>query len=299
MNDLDLAAAGAPGTWATRTAATAELDPPYAVLDRGALAANAADLVRRAGGVPIRVASKSIRTRAAIDALLAMPGFHGVLGYTLAESIWLARHGVTDVVVGYPTVDRGAIARLAADETLASRVTLMVDSVAQLDVVDAVVAPSARPAIRVAIDLDASWRSRVLGHIGVFRSPIHSPVDAKALAAAIAARRGFRLVGMMAYEAQIAGVQDAVAGQAFNNALMRWVKSRSIAELHDRRAAAVRGGPRHRRARVRERRRHRLARVHVVGFERHGARGGERALRPDLVRRGTGPSRPSRPRPSR
>ena len=43
--------------------ATADLDPPLAVLDLDALDANAADLVRRASGTPIRVASKSVRYR--------------------------------------------------------------------------------------------------------------------------------------------------------------------------------------------------------------------------------------------
>ncbi|MBD0323935.1 MAG: hypothetical protein ICV72_11200, partial [Aldersonia sp.] len=41
--------------------ATADLDPPLAAVDMPTLRANAADLVRRAGSVPIRVASKSVR----------------------------------------------------------------------------------------------------------------------------------------------------------------------------------------------------------------------------------------------
>ena len=45
-------------------AATAALDPPFAVVDLDAFDANAADLVRRGGGKPIRLASKSVRCRA-------------------------------------------------------------------------------------------------------------------------------------------------------------------------------------------------------------------------------------------
>ena len=38
------------------------------------------------------------------------------MAYTLPEAIWLVRDGVTDdVLVAYPTVDRTAIAELAAD----------------------------------------------------------------------------------------------------------------------------------------------------------------------------------------
>src|SRR3954451_1386819 len=105
--------------------ATADLDPPFAVVDLDALDANADDLVRRAAGRPIRVASKSVRSRAVLRRVLARPGFAGVLAYTLDEALWLGRGAdpvSTAVVVGYPTVDRGALRRLVADEQAAARV---------------------------------------------------------------------------------------------------------------------------------------------------------------------------------
>ncbi len=239
--DLGTAESGGAQGWAVLDAATAELDPPFAVLDLDALAANAADLHRRAGRLPIRVASKSIRSRPVLAAVLASPGFHGILAYTLPEALWLAggSRGIEDVVVGYPTADREAIRTLVRHPALAERITLMVDSVEQLDWIDAAIAPAGRRPIRIAIDLDASWDAPVLGHIGVRRSPTHTPDQAQHLAIAVAGRRGFRLVGIMAYEAQIAGVQDSVRGRVFNNALMRWVQRRSVAELAERRAAAV------------------------------------------------------------
>ena len=51
--------------------ATADLDPPLAVADLDAFDANAADLVRRARGKPIRVASKSVRCRSLLEDVLA------------------------------------------------------------------------------------------------------------------------------------------------------------------------------------------------------------------------------------
>ena len=41
--------------------ATSHLDAPFAVIDLNAFDRNAADLLRRAGGTPIRLASKSVR----------------------------------------------------------------------------------------------------------------------------------------------------------------------------------------------------------------------------------------------
>jgi D-serine deaminase-like pyridoxal phosphate-dependent protein len=223
--------------------ATADLDPPFAVVDLDALDANAADLVRRAAGKPVRVASKSVRSRAVLRRVLARPGFAGVLGYTLAEALWLAGGEAPvsdDVVVAYPSVDRTALARLAADEIAAARITVMIDSVAHLDLIDAVTPPGRRPSIRICLDVDASLRAaggRV--HVGVRRSPVHTPDEAAALARAVAERDGFTLVGLMAYEAQIAGVPDAPAGRRLRGVAVRGMQALSARELAGRRAAVV------------------------------------------------------------
>src|SRR4051794_13793267 len=92
---------------------TAALDPPFAILDLAAMRANAADLVRRAAGKPIRVASKSIRSVPVLKRILAMEGFRGILAFTLPEALWLAARGFGDIVVAYPTADRAALASLA------------------------------------------------------------------------------------------------------------------------------------------------------------------------------------------
>ncbi|MGP3536268.1 alanine racemase [Microbacterium sp. RD1] len=223
-----------PAYWRALTTATADLPGAVAVIGVEALRHNAADMLVRAGGVPIRVASKSVRVRAVLDAVLALPGYRGVLAFTLAEALWLAEDH-DDIVLGYPTVDRDALRMLAADERAAARVTLMVDDIAQLDIVDAVAPPEGRPSIRVAIDADASWRGP-LGHIGVRRSPVHEPAEVSQLARRIVARRGFSLVGLMMYEAQIAGQGDATGS---GDAVVRWMQRRSVAELADRRAAVV------------------------------------------------------------
>ena len=129
--------------WAAMTDAVAGVSGPVAALNLAALRYNALDMVIRSSGVPIRVASKSVRVRDVLDATLALPGYHGILAFTLPEALWLAETH-DDVVLGYPSVDRAALAVLAADERAASRVTLMVDDLAQLDVVDSVVGAGAR-----------------------------------------------------------------------------------------------------------------------------------------------------------
>ncbi|WP_410562673.1 amino acid deaminase/aldolase [Amycolatopsis sp. cmx-4-61] len=219
--------------------ATKDLDPPLAVVDLAAFDANAADLSRRAAGKPIRVVSKSVRCRALLERVLAMPGFQGLMCYSLAEAIWHVEHGTTDdIVVAYPTADHEALRRLAASEPARSSITIMVDSAAHLDLVDAALGHG-HPEIRVCLELDASWRPLPGIHVGTRRSPVFTPKQASTFARRIIARPGFRLVGVMAYEGQIAGLGDA-AGGGLNRALVGWMQRRSAAELARRRGEVVR-----------------------------------------------------------
>lgn len=218
--------------WRGLSEATAHLPAPVAVIERDALRHNAMDLLVRSGGIPIRVASKSVRVRAVLDAVLRIPGFRGILAFTLAEALWLAETH-DDIVVGYPTVDRAALQRLLADERLASRVALMVDSTEHLDLIDSVVPAGSRPEVRVVIDVDASYRAPGLGHLGVRRSPLFTAADVAGFAAEVVKRPGFRLIGLQMYEAQIAGQPDAAGPDA---PVIRIVQARSRDELRVRRA---------------------------------------------------------------
>jgi D-serine deaminase-like pyridoxal phosphate-dependent protein len=223
--------------------ATAAIDPPFAAVDLDAFDANGKALTGRAGGKPLRVASKSVRCRDLLRRILATPGWSGVMSFTLPEAIWLVRGGVTDdVLVGYPTADRGALCELARDPELAHAITVMVDSTAQVDFIDETVAADRADGtvIRLCLELDASLRlGRGRLHLGVRRSPVHTPEQASELARRLASLPGYRLVGLMSYEAQIAGVGDAPVGRSLRGAAIRAMQRRSRAELVGRRAAAV------------------------------------------------------------
>ncbi|WP_020669013.1 amino acid deaminase/aldolase [Amycolatopsis nigrescens] len=218
--------------------ATKDLDPPLAIVDLDAFDANADDLLRRAAGRPLRLVSKSVRCRYLLERALARPGFTGLMCYSLAEAVWLAKLGTADdIVVAYPTADHGALRALAADERARGAVTIMIDSPEHLDLVDAALGDG-HPEIRVCLELDASWRPVPGVHVGTRRSPVFTPRESAEMAKKVLARKGFRLVGMMAYEGQIAGLQD-VAGSSPRNAVVRWMQRRSAAELVQRRSAAV------------------------------------------------------------
>jgi D-serine deaminase-like pyridoxal phosphate-dependent protein len=218
--------------------ATAALDPPFALLDLDAFRANGQDMVWRAAGKPIRLASKSLRCRALQERTLAGEGFRGTLAFTLPEALWLASEGFDDLVVAYPSVDRAALRELAEGEAR-ERISVMVDSTEQLDFIAGAVGQG-RPPVRVSIDVDAGWAplgGRV--RIGAKRSPLRTPEQAAALAREILARPAVELDGLMAYEAQIAGVGDRPPGKPLMGLALRAVQALSARELAERRAAVV------------------------------------------------------------
>ena len=208
---------------------------PVGLLDLEHFEANAKDLVQRATGKPIRVASKSLRIRRALEHTLGKPGFAGVLAFTLPEAIWLAESGTGDVVVGYPCADASALRALVASDTARENVTLMVDDIEQLDLL-ARVAPG-HPTVRVAIDMDASYRPVRGVAIGAARSPLRNAADVTKLAVRILRRKNLRLVGLMAYEGQIAGVGNGEPGA--RGSAVRAMQRASAADILTRRAEAV------------------------------------------------------------
>jgi len=212
---------------------------PLAVLDLDAFDANAADLARRAAGTPLRVASKSLRVRRLLDRVLARPEYAGILAFTLPEALWLVHHGARDVVVAYPTAERGALRRLATDADALDAITLMVDETAQLDLILDATADLRRGGrrIRIALELDVSYAPLPGLRFGALRSPVASADQAVALAREVLMRPRLALVGLMAYEGHIAGVTDAAATPY--GAAVRAMKRLSRRDVAARRAEAV------------------------------------------------------------
>lgn len=208
--------------------ATRHLPAPLAVVDLTAFDHNAATLVGRAHGKPVRVATKSLRSRPMIERALATDGFAGLMCYSVREAIWWAGEGSRDILVAYPSVDLPALRELASDSSLRAAVCVMVDSVEIVDLIAGGV--GADSGLRVAVDVDASLRIGP-AHLGVRRSPLREPEQVESVVRR-AHEHGLVVAGLMFYDAQIAGLPDS-------SPLVRRVKSRSAAQLSERRAAVT------------------------------------------------------------
>jgi D-serine deaminase-like pyridoxal phosphate-dependent protein len=219
-------------------AALEGITPPFAFLDLDALTANAQGLLAQAAGKPIRIASKSVRSAPVLRRILALDdGFRGVLAFTLPEALWLSGQGFEDIVVAYPTADRGAVTdlvELATRDPVRAPVP-MVDDSPHLDLIEGAIG-AGRTQVRVCLDVDVGWwpLGGKLAKIGPKRSPVHFPDRARRMAEEISERPGTRLAGLMAYEGHIAGVGDEVPGHPLRSAAIRRMQSSSEREIGER-----------------------------------------------------------------
>ena len=215
---------------------------PFAFVDLDAVWSNAADMLKRAAGKPIRIASKSVRSRPFISRLLDLDrGFQGLLTFTLPETLWLWDQGERDLVLAYPTADTGCLTRLArlTAEHPDEAPVVMVDCPEHLDMIESAAGSFVAP-IRVAMDIDTSWWPLGgLMKVGPKRSPIRTGEQAAAFAREIDRRERVKLVGLMAYEGQIAGVGDNVPGKSIKNLAIRRMQAASLKDVRERRAEVV------------------------------------------------------------
>jgi D-serine deaminase-like pyridoxal phosphate-dependent protein len=212
--------------------------PPFAFVDLDALERNARRMLDQAGGLPIRIASKSVRSTTVLRRILDLdPGFSGVLAFTVPEALHLAEQGFEDLVVAYPSVDRPAIARVArlGAEAPERAPVLMVDDRPHLDLIEGAIG-GGRAAVRVCLEIDVGWwpLGGRMARIGPKRSPVHDARRARRMAEEIAERPGTTLAGLLAYEGQIAGVGDRVPGSPVRSAAIRAMQSRSERDIHSR-----------------------------------------------------------------
>ena len=211
---------------------------PLAFVDLDYFDENVRQIQQRANGKKIRVASKSVRCTALLRRILAAAAqYQGIMAFHPAEAVFLSQQGFDDILIAYPFWGDSYAEALAAEVQRGKRIYAMVDSQEQVQHLNAA---AARLGTVLPLCLDIDLSSDFFGlHFGVFRSGVDQPEQAQRIAEFIASQPNVRLEGVMGYEAQIAGVQDHVAGETLTNSLVPLLKRRSIPELRQRRAAIL------------------------------------------------------------
>lgn len=223
--------------WRKYKQAVADEPLPAALVDLDALDSNVeAVLAPLAGtGKTLRIATKSLRSPELVRRIRAQAGnaARGLMTYTAAETAYLADQGETDLLLAYPTARADDARALARANAAGATAAVVADCAQHLEVL-AQAARDQRTSVPVVLEVDVAWQP--LGatvHIGVRRSPLRTPSDLVTLARRVASTEGLRFHGVMAYEAQIAGVPDEGFG-------VRAMKAASGADVAKRRAQLAR-----------------------------------------------------------
>ncbi len=211
---------------------------PLAWVNLDALDENIRTIVERAGDKSIRIASKSIRSPWVMDYILKSHSqYQGIMAFTASEAVYLSRKGFDDLLVAYPVVDEAEIQSVAQEIAAGKYISLMADCKAHIEMLEKIGAEQ-DVIIPVCIDIDMSVDFPGL-HFGVWRSPIRNTDKLNTLLKDIKGKKHIRLDGLMGYEAQIAGVTDAVPGKWMMNHVIRFLKNKSVKAIATNRQKAV------------------------------------------------------------
>lgn len=211
---------------------------PFAWVDLDQLDRNISIHLQRARPVPVRIASKSIRSVEILRYLLsASAQMQGIMCYHPAEAAWLGSLGFDDLLIAYPSLDAAAL-DAALDQVAAGRtIYFMVDLIEHVQAISTLARKKNVEAL-ICLDLDMSVQYPLL-YFGVRRSQIRNAEDALALYRKMQDLPNVALKGVMGYEAQIAGLPDAVPGQFAKNQVIRLLKRNAIPKIESRRTRTV------------------------------------------------------------
>ncbi|WP_214317002.1 alanine racemase [Nonomuraea sediminis] len=171
---------------------------PALVIDLPALRANLAEMNRRCAGagMALRPHGKTHKCTALAREQVAA-GAVGVCATTGREAIVYAEARIPGVLVTTPIVQRAHIEALASLHHEGADITLVFDTIENVDVWESVLGRTARP-LRALVDLD----------IGMGRTGAASPADAVAIARRLERSEELGYAGLQAYSGRVQHILD-------------------------------------------------------------------------------------------
>ncbi len=210
---------------------------PTAILDLDFLNENISALLTRSRQTSIRVASKSLRCPYVIEHILkSNKQFQGIMAFTVPEAIFLLEKGFDNILMGYPSMQERNIDALLKQTKKGKLIIPMVDCQEHLASMDKLAKENdvVQP---ICVDIDMSTDFPSL-HFGVYRSPINSVAKFKNFLTHLRQYKNLKLIGLMGYEAQIAGLADQ-ADFFVKNKVIQSLQNISISSFSTRRKKCV------------------------------------------------------------
>ncbi len=216
----------------------AEQSYPLALVDMDLLDQNIQLLQEQAQGLPIRIASKSVRCRYLLDYIKnKLEYYTGLMTYHGEEALWLAEESEDHILMGYPIVDEALLIKIGTANSNEKNIVLMIDDAQHIQQLERL-GQTFGFKFKVCVDIDLSVDFGPL-HFGVWRSPLVNIEKLEVFLNTLEQAKHIQLEGLMGYEAQIAGVGDQVKSQKVKSTLIRLLKRRSLPKIHQWRAEAV------------------------------------------------------------
>lgn len=212
---------------------------PLAFVDMVAFENNIKAIAQRASSKKVRIATKSIRCVHLTKHILQFnPAvFQGLMCYHPQEAVFLAQQGFDDMLIAYPFTQKQAIEAVANEIINGKKIIVMADLKQHIDNYQQV-AQEKNCILSVCLDLDLSVTFPGL-HFGVLRSAVKNSENAVELAKYIQQKKHLKLVGLMGYEAQIAGVGDKMNNNYLKNKIVQLLKSISLPKIKQRRTQTI------------------------------------------------------------
>lgn len=199
---------------------------------------NITKVIQSVGNKKVRIATKSIRCTSILSFLQQYDDkFDGLMCYSPYEAVFLSQKDFDNILLGYPIMDYEGIKQIAYEVSKKKKIIFMCDDVLQIDLIEHV-AQELQVSLSICLDIDMSTKFGPL-HFGVRRSPITNVIQIDVLLKKFANNPYIKLVGVMGYEAQIAGVADNVPNMLFKNKLIQGLKKMSYKTIKHRREEIV------------------------------------------------------------
>ncbi len=216
---------------------------PLAFVDLERFQANVDYVAGQVGGTgkTVRIHSKSIRCLDLLKMVLDRGGsaYQGIMTFTVEETAWLAKNGLDDIIVAYPTVQPSDLELLIGLKKSGKKVSLMIDSREHLEILNRA-GEQAGVVLTACLDLDLAYRPLGSGlHLGMRRSPVRTPDDANRVASDSLEMKWVTIDSIMGYEGHVASMNDDIPGKGIMNLISRALKKASIAEFTPRRGRIV------------------------------------------------------------
>ncbi len=182
----------------------------------------------------IRIATKSVRCVKALQYILNQSSkFCGLMTYDGNETLFLLGQGFDNILIGYPLINHIVLEKLCVEIKKGKNICFMVDRKEHVEILNSL-ALKHEIQLSICLDINLSQAYPFL-YFGALRSSIKETKCLHSICKIIKNAHSLKLIGLMGYEAQVAGVGENIKGEFFKNLIKHLLKKISVKKIAQKR----------------------------------------------------------------